>query len=223
MATDTNTKRPGTANDASVPGSTTSENLLKKNPVVQYPTEGQDINSILEPYINQLSQLGPEYQKEMNYLAPYLSGSVTDSNLDPAPAYTGPDAKAVNAGQNDLAQADSQLGSAVEAEKPPGFGSLATAAKQYEKTILPTAGLTSAEAEQKYLETYEGQPADTSGWSQEQKDAYAAVLGNSVTSSGLPTVATTQGLSTATQNANTVQQQITASSQASTAGGGNIQ
>jgi hypothetical protein len=227
MATDTttkatNTNRPGDANDASVPGSTTSENLLKGNSLPQYPSEQTDINSILEPYVNQLMQLGPEYQKEMNYLAPYLSGQVTDNQLAPTPAYTGPDASTVNEGQSSLMQADNALGTAVEDQDAPGFGQETSAAKQYENTILPSAGIQSGLAYQKYLETYGGMQADQANWTQEQKDAYAAIVGDT-SSTGLPSVTDESAANNATNTANQVQEQITSSANASTADGGNIQ
>jgi hypothetical protein len=168
-------------------------------------------------------QLGPEYQKEMDYLAPYLSGSVTDNQLAPVPQYSGPDASTVNAGQQSLTQADNALGSAVEDEKAPGFGQEATAAKQYEQTIEPSAGIQSGLAYQKYLETYGGMQAPTADWTQEQKDAYAAIVGNTSTQGGLPSIADEGAANNANTTANDIQQQITNASTASTAGGGNIQ
>lgn len=188
------------------------------------PTEQQGIDKILQPYVNQLMQLGPEYQKEMDYLAPYLTGSVTDNQLSPAPTYTGPDANAVNAGQSSLSQADNALGEAVLAEPKPGFGSLAPAAKEYESTLEPSAGIQSALAYQKYLETYGGLQQPSADWTQEQKDAYAAIIGSTGGStSGLPSITDETAASTASATANQVQEQLTNASTGSTSGGGNIQ
>jgi hypothetical protein len=225
MADSTNTNQQDAA---AIPSSQTTSDLLggaqgkSGTTAVKYPSEQTDINSILEPYVNQLMQLGPEYQKEMNYLAPYLSGQVTDNQLAPAPAYTGPDASTVNEGQESLNQADNALGTAVEDQTAPGFGQETSAAKQYENTILPSAGIQSGLAYQKYLETYGGMQADESNWTQEQKDAYAAIVGDT-SSTGLPSVTDENAANNATNTADQVQQQITSSANASTAGGGNIQ
>lgn len=224
----TGTTNTDSNNAISVPGSQASSDVLggaqgKDTTAVKYPTEGQDINSILEPYVNQLMQLGPEYQKEMNYLAPYLSGQVTDSQLAPAPAYTGPDASAVNEGQESLNQADNALGTAIEGEPKPGFGNLATAAKQYESTIEPSAGIQSGLAYQKYLETYGGMQAPTADWTQQQKDAYAAIVGDTSSTNGLPSITDEAAASNATNTADNIQNQITSSANASLTGGGNVQ
>lgn len=226
MAGTTNTDSD---NAISVPGSQASANVLggaqgkSGTTAVKYPSENQDISSILEPYINQLMDLGPEYQKEMNYLAPYLSGQVTDSQLSPAPTYSGPDAATVNAGQASLSQADNALGTAVEDQKAPGLGQEATAAKQYESTIEPSAGIQSGLAYQKYLETYGGMQAPTTDWTQEQKDAYAAIVGNTATTGGLPSIADESASNNANTTANDIQSQITNASTESVQAGGNNQ
>jgi hypothetical protein len=212
------------ANDISAPGSVASENALTQQPNVKYPSTSQDISSILDPYVKELQQLGPEYQKEMDYLAPYLSGSQS-TGLPSAPTYSGPDSAAVNSADAALGTAEQNVASATENEPAPGFGKLADAAKEYEGTIEPSAGIQSALAYQKYLATYGGMQADTSDWSQQAKDAYAAILGESGTeggnTSGLPGITEATSANQASTNANAVQQQLTNQSSANLQGGGN--
>lgn len=206
------------------PVSKAQQNALGQKGNVEYPSTQQDINSILEPYVKELQNLGPEYQKEMDYLAPYISGT-TPTGLASAPAYNGPDAAVVNQKQDDLMSAEHTTAEGILNQPKPGFGGLAKAAGQYEQTILPSSGIQSALAYQKYLETYGGMQAPTADWSTQQKDAYEAILGNtaSASSSGLPSVADEAAGNQAQTNANDIQSQLTQAGANNLSGGGNTQ
>lgn len=177
------------------------------------PTLQGDINSVLQPYINEMMQLGPEYAAEMEYLKPYLVGNES-TNTPPPEAYTGPGASQVIADQNALAGAESAVGNTLESQAPPGFGNVAQAGKEYESTILPQQPEQAALAYQKYLQTYGGLQPQTAGWSQQAQEAYKAILGSGASGSGLPSPADSTA---ASQAANTINQITSASGQ----GGGN--
>ena len=132
------TPNPSSDNPDTVAGTvaTTDTQAGILTPQAKTPPSTQgDINAILEPYIKEMMNLGPEYQSEMEYLKPYLMGTgagapetfqqlEAGSKADESP--TG--SKAVNA-------ADQALGTAIEGQQPPGFGNLATAGEQYENTL----------------------------------------------------------------------------------------
>jgi hypothetical protein len=177
----------------------------------QQPSTQQDINAILGPYINQMMQLGPEYQQEMEYLKPYLSPEYTGA---PTSTYTGPDANLVNQDQAALGKSEAALGQAVENQPPPQFGKVANEMQQYEQSIPYQEALQAGLGYQKYLETYGGLGANTSAWPAPVQQAYQAIGGGaSASSSGLPTV----GQAAAANNANKLLN--TANTTGSSAGG----
>lgn len=95
------------------------------------PGAQTDINTILEPYLSELQNLGPEYQEEMDYLKPYLEpqqqtfqGVEAQSKAQESPT-----------GNTAVNEADESVGQDIENEKAPGFGNLASAAEDYEGTV----------------------------------------------------------------------------------------
>lgn len=106
------------------------ENLMPKMEAT-FPKPAVDINTILQPYIDELTRLGPEYGAEMAYLQPYLTGTPTtfqglqqQSAADQSPT-----------GSKSLQTAEAGVATAMENQPKPGFGNLAQSAKQYEGTI----------------------------------------------------------------------------------------
>jgi hypothetical protein len=167
------------------------------NTVPQAPSTQQDINQILGPYIQQLMQLGPEYQQEMEYLKPYLSPEYNGSQGQPA-TYTGPGADVVNKDQAALGQSEQALGSSIENQPAPGFGNVASQMQQYANSIPYEQALQAGLGYQKYLETYGGLGANTSAWPQQLQEAYKAIGSGSGGTSGLPGITK----ASAGQNAN---------------------
>lgn len=180
---------------AQVAGPTAGKLLASDKPP---PTTQQDVNSYLDPYVKEMMNLGPEYQQEMDFLKPYLTGTgasapetfdalTSASKADESP--TG--SKSVNA-------ADSAAGNAVENQAAPGFGQLASAAKEYEGTlpysdILQTV-LGAGKNEILYGTTPNISSISTSEWPEQLQQAYsyltqAATGTNAGTGLNNPTVA----------------------------------
>ena len=172
------------------------EALMKTVPTVTTPE--QDIEQYLKPYMDQLTDLGPEYQKEMDFLTPYMSPNQGSAGLAAAPAYTGPDAAVVNKSQAALNTADQAVMDAYTKMPKPGFAIAAADASGYEQSILSQAPIQAALNYQRYLQTYGGMPASTTGWSPDIASAYSAILGSTGGSSGLPGITS----AAAAQNAN---------------------
>lgn len=119
------------------PTSLGAAKALSGTPVTQSipKTLSQNVDSYLDPYVKEMMNLGPEYQSEMDFLKPYLTGtgSSTPETFDQLTSASKADesstgSKAVNA-------ADAQAGNALENQPAPGFGQLASAAKDYEGTL----------------------------------------------------------------------------------------
>lgn len=164
------------------------------------PSVSGDINSIMSSYLNQMANLGPEYQSEMNYLAPYVNpGAETwEGLLNTAALQQGP------TGNTAVQAAGEGLGNAIEGMPKPGFGQEEQALNQYAQDIPFQAALSSGTAYQKYLQTYGGLQPPEAGWTEQQKQAYQAITGGSstpgATSGGLPSIADVQASTKATQN-----------------------
>ena len=129
------------------PGATETSTGAKTTSGSPSPLEGVNslgmgIDKILAPYMTDLSRLGPEYQQEMSYLAPYLTGS-TNAATDQV-VYQGamqgagggvqqvndttPEAQELNA-------AEASQGAKILSQPAPGFGNVAQATKQYEQSL----------------------------------------------------------------------------------------
>jgi hypothetical protein len=95
------------------------------------PSIPKDITQYLAPYIKELTNLGPEYGAEMEYLKPYLMPTKeTFAGLQSQAA-----ADASPTGSKSVAQAGEALGQAAQSMQPPGFGKAADMAKQYAQSV----------------------------------------------------------------------------------------
>lgn len=161
------------------------------------PSGAQQIENYLAPYLKELTNLGPEYSKEMAYLAPYLSpahqsfadikaGSIADESP------TG--SKAVQAADT---AAEKQIASTTDPNK-----GLAAAGKQFAGTVPYSEPIQAGLAYQKYLQTYGGEPTNTQGWDNQQAaQAYQGILaGGSTPGGGLPSITAGAAAQTANQN-----------------------
>lgn len=112
------------------------------NPTPLAPVGGiqGEIDKILQPYLQEVGSLGPEYSKEMDFLKPYMAGTATsDSTLtNEANAAVGGGVQAPNPnalpGESDLSNAQNALTATMEGQTP-GFGALNQANKQFEGTV----------------------------------------------------------------------------------------
>lgn len=142
MATGTQTVDPSTGKlttgelpDTAALGQETPDTQQGIRQPTSQPGVQQDINEILQPYINELMNLGPEYGSEMEYLKPYLTQTgagapqTFDQVVNESKAQESP------TGNTAVNEADESLGNTVANQQPPGFGELATAAKEYEGTV----------------------------------------------------------------------------------------
>ncbi len=153
--------------------------LAKTVPV--QPSVAQDIDHLLSSYMSELNNMGPEYQAEMNFLAPYISGNNNSLEQSVAKTYGG---SGVLPQANDPAQlamqtAEANTAKAVENQPTPGFGQIASEMGQYEKSIPYQAPIDAALAYQKYLSTYGGSPPNEAGWPASVQGAYSAISGSS--------------------------------------------
>lgn len=165
------------------------------------PSTQGDINSILEPYINELTNLGPEYNAEMEFLKPYLTQTGSQAPQSFAGLESASTADESPTGSKTVNEADESVGNAIESEQAPGFGSLASAAKDYEGTlpysdILQTV-LGAGKNEILYGTTPNISSISTAGWPSSLQDAYgyltqAATGTNANTALPSPAAAATQ-------------------------------
>lgn len=117
---------------------TTGLSTMLAGTMPQTPSTQTDINQMLAPYMKELTNLGPEYAAEMEYLKPYLSPEYSNAlEQSVAKQYggSGVQAPAHDAAQQALNATETQLGNAAKNMQPPGFGDLAGAAKQYAGSI----------------------------------------------------------------------------------------
>ena len=101
------------------------------------PSLQTDINQYMAPYMTELTALGPEYQKEMDFLKPYMGGN-PGAGLEQSVAkeYGGSGVQAPNPNTPQaeaLGAASAANAAQIEGFKP-GFGDLAAGAKQQEQT-----------------------------------------------------------------------------------------
>lgn len=146
------------------------------------PSTQGDINTILQPYINEMMQLGPEYQKEMDFLKPYLEGTGAGAPETFAQLQAGSVADESPTGSKMVNEADATAGTAIENQPKPGFGNLAQAAKQYEGTvpysdILQTV-LGAGKNEILYGTTPNTTNIKTGGWPEILQQAYGFLTQN---------------------------------------------
>jgi hypothetical protein len=95
--------------------------------VPKVPTLEQTLNQAFQPYYNELTNLGPEYQAEMNYLRPYLApttGQTFSDVVNQSKAQESPQ------GNTGVIAADTALQNAMTNQPAPGFRNLAPAGKQ---------------------------------------------------------------------------------------------
>jgi hypothetical protein len=124
---------PDTAK-ATVGSSDTQAGVL--TPQAKQPASTQtDINSILEPYLKEMQNLGPEYQAEMDYLKPYLQGTGAEAPETFQQIEAGSKADETPTGSAKVNEADQSLGQAIEGQAKPGLGELATAGEEYAGTV----------------------------------------------------------------------------------------
>jgi hypothetical protein len=118
------------------PGSTGQEAIAKTLP--QTPSLTTDIDHVMASYYNELTNLGPEYQREMDYLRPYLAPTTGQTFSDVVSA-----SRASESPQGDtrVIAAGSALQDALTNQTPPGFGNLASAAKESMHTLPYSATL----------------------------------------------------------------------------------
>jgi hypothetical protein len=118
------------------PGSSGQEALIKTLP--EAPSLTTDIDHVMASYYNELTRLGPEYGAEMAYLAPYLAPSTGQS-------FSGVVGQSVAQGSpqgnTGVLAADTALAAALTGQKAPGFGGMATAAKEFTHTLPYSATL----------------------------------------------------------------------------------
>lgn len=160
----------------------------------QPPTTQMDINKILQPYINEMTNLGPEYSAEMEYLKPYLEGTGAAAPQTFQQLEAGSKADETPTGSAKVNEADQSAGTALENQQPPGFGALASAAKQYEGTlpysdILQTV-LGAGKNEILYGTTPNLSTIETTGWPDPLQQAYKYLVANATgdnPTTGFPT------------------------------------
>lgn len=95
------------------------------------PNTQQDINHMLSQYMEEMGNLGPEYQAEMDYLKPYLAGTPmtfqgleSQSQADESPT-----------GSKSVQAAEQGVANAISNQPAPGFGAAAQEAGQFEQSI----------------------------------------------------------------------------------------
>ena len=160
---------------------------IAKTVPTQPPSVQQDIDQVLSSYMNQLFQLGPDYAKEMAFMAPYLTGEQS-TGLAPAAPYTGPDAAVVNANDAKLAAADKTMAQAAEGEQKMGFGQAASETKAYENSLMYQQPLAAALNYQRYIESYQGAKPNIGSWNPQVAAAYQALTSTSGGAAGSPSL-----------------------------------
>lgn len=213
---------------------------LSANPAAdlsgQTNTPGQDVDSYLRSYVTQLTNLGPEYSKEMAYLAPYLTGQSGATTSSAQAQSIGQSLAGGGVRPDDLTspvestidKAENALGAANVAQTPAIASAFDTAAKSmsnYEETIPYADVLSSALAYGKSQLQYEGTGANTSGWAPQMQSLYqylssAAGIGG-VGLPGAPTVTEAQLGSAGTSQQQPASTESTPIPQSSLSGGGN--
>ena len=140
------------------------------------PGVQQDINTVLEPYINELMNLGPEYQEEMNYLAPYLTGTGAGAPETFQGLENQSKSQESSTGNTAVNAADTEQGEAIANQQAPGFGQEAQAAQEYEQTVpysqLLQTVLGAGKNEILYGTTPNISNISTKGWPESLQNAY---------------------------------------------------
>lgn len=182
-------------------GSTdTQAGILTPQAKAPSTTQGE-VNSYLDPYVQEMMQLGPEYQHEMDFLKPYLTGTGAGAPETQAQLSAGSVADESPTGSKAVNAADQAMGTALENQQAPGFGALAKAGKEYEGTlpysdILQTV-LGAGKNEILYGTTPNISQINTEQWPDQLKQAYsyltqAAAGVNSQSGLTAPSVAANQ-------------------------------
>ena len=140
-----------------------------------------DINASLQTYVNELTNLGPEYGAELKYLAPYMSGSdPTGLAQEQAVAKewggSGVQALKPTAAAEELGASSANVAKTLESQTKPGFGGIASAAKKFEETIpysdILNTVLTAPKNEILYGSTPNFSVVNTSSWGPSMQALY---------------------------------------------------
>lgn len=217
QAATTQALKTGVGNAAGAPLYTPQGAEKLAGTVPQTPSISQDIDHLLSKYMNELTNLGPEYGQEMEFLKPYLNPG--DETLGQVISQS--KANASPAGDTTVNAADAKLAQAADNLSLPGFGALAAANKSYENVLPYQDAMQAALGYQKYLETYGGQQVNTSAWPQSIQDAYQAITNTApgAAPSGLPGLSSAAAGANATNTAAAIATQL--ANPGSTSGGGN--
>lgn len=112
-----------------------NQDFIAKAPPTAAQTTQLDINKVLEPYINELQNLGPEYGAEMSYLQPYLTQSGAQAPQTFDSIVNESKAQESSTGNTAVNAADQAAGQAETSMQAPGFGQEAAAGKAFEGTV----------------------------------------------------------------------------------------
>lgn len=142
------------------------------------PGAATDINDILQPYINELMNLGPEYGAEMEYLKPYVTGQGPTAPQTFQGIEAASQAQESPTGNTSLQQAIQAQGQAEEKSlQDPGFGELATAGEEFANTVpysqLLQTLLGAGKNEILYGTTPNISNVNTQGWPSSLQNAYS--------------------------------------------------
>jgi hypothetical protein len=140
-----------------------------------------DINAYMKPYIDQLTNLGPEYGAELSYLQPYLTGnqgSALEQSVAKEYGGSGVQAPNPNTPQAQALQGASQAqANVLESQNKPGFANIANAAKAFESTVPYSDVLGAIEGAQKNELLYGSVPnfsaVNTSAWGPSMQALYS--------------------------------------------------
>ena len=182
---------------------------------------GYDIEQALQPYVDQLTNLGPEYAAEMKYLEPYLAPNQSLATEQAVAKSFSPDVatQTPNALNTALTGAEETTQAATEAEQPAlekAFADAGAGAKEYAKTVPSTSILDAILQAGRNEILYGSVPnltnIDTTNWEPSLKAVYSYLTQSAgVTPGGLPTPS----------NAITTLPATTPAVSSSTGGGGN--
>jgi hypothetical protein len=174
----------------------------KPGPPTPTPQPQQDVNAYMKTYIDELTRLGPEYQAEMNYLAPYMTSN-PGAGLEDAVAkeYGGSGVKEITGPTPQgeaLGAASAANAQAIESFKP-GFGNIAKGVTAAEQTVPYADVLNSVLAAQKNEMLYGSTPnfsaIQTNEWGPSQQALYGYLTSSAGGGSSIgvnPATASTQ-------------------------------
>jgi hypothetical protein len=150
------------------------------------PGLNQDIDDYMKTYVNELTDLGPEYAAEMQYLSPYLTGQTaaatnaavsSGANTLAGGGVEAPNANYGGALGQALTTAEQNAGKVMESQQTPGFGIVAQGAKEQVSQTPYTAVLQAALQGVKneymgYSTVPEFSALDISQWSKPMQSLY---------------------------------------------------